>query len=216
MFKLFTGVQICYRPMKKILFGINYYIRTIKDHVWTIWCGIFIGSLGKGSVIRAYCQLEGDSLECIKIGNKCLIDRHCILGARTRLKQDEKYIKPMLIMGNGCNLGQYNHITAVNKIIICDNLLTGRFVLITDNSHGNFSQDELAIHPSERPVVSKGAVVIGNNVWIGEKVSILPGVIIGDGCIVAASSVVTHDIPSYCLAAGNPARIIKKLNNIES
>lgn len=198
--------------MKKILSGIYYYLRAIKDHLWTIWCGIFIGSLGKGSVIRAYCQLEGDSLECIKIGNKCLIDRYCVLGARTRLKQNEKYIKPMLIMGNGCNLGQYNHITAVNKIIIGDNLLTGRFVLITDNSHGNFFQDELTIRPSDRPVVSKGSVVIGDNVWIGDKVSILPGVQIGEGCIIAANSVVTHDIPPFSMAAGNPARVIKHEN----
>lgn len=56
-------------------------------------------------------------------------------------------------------------------------------------------------------------VVIGNNVWIGTRVIILPGVSIGDGAIVAAGSVVTHDVPSKTLVAGNPAKIIKE--NVE-
>ena len=55
------------------------------------------------------------------------------------------------------------------------------------------------------------AVTIGNDVWIGGGVTIVPGVTIGDRVVIGAGSVVTKDIPSDCVAAGNPARIIKKL-----
>lgn len=195
--------------MKKLLWKFIYAYKALNDHLWSFVCRKYIGSLGKRSVIRAYCQLEGDSLDCINIGEDCLIDRYCVLGARSRIVKDGIPVKPKLIIGDGCNVGQYCHITAVNSIVIGNNLLTGRFVLITDNSHGKPEIDELNIHPSERKVVSKGGVVIGNNVWIGDKVSIMPGVHIGDGCIIGANSVVTHDVPPYTLASGTPARVIK-------
>ena len=54
-------------------------------------------------------------------------------------------------------------------------------------------------------------VTIGNNVWICTGAMILPGVTIGDGSVIGAGSVVTKDVPSGCLAAGNPCRVIRKL-----
>lgn len=58
-------------------------------------------------------------------------------------------------------------------------------------------------------------VVIGNNVWIGFDCCILPGVHIGDGSIIGARSVVDADIPAHCIAAGNPARVIRALRETE-
>ena len=63
--------------------------------------------------------------------------------------------------------------------------------------------------PLKRPIVSKGPVRIGDNVWIGDKATILPNVSIGNGAIIAANAVVTKDVPPYSVAAGNPAKIIK-------
>ena len=88
---------------------------------------------------------------------------------------------------------------------------TDELVLITDNAHGFTSLEQLRIAPLARPIIAKGKVIIGNNVWIGDKATVLPGVSIGDGAIIGANSVVTKDVPAFSVVAGNPAKIIKKL-----
>ena len=197
---------------KTMLNKLTYYLRQAIDHLYTWWYKLFIGKVGKGTVIRRHCRLDGDSMDYVTIGKNCAIDSYFCLGARSRLIEDGKKVLPQVTIGNNCTIGQYNHITSVNKIVIGDNLLTGRFVLITDNSHG-VSPEEMLQHPSCRQVVSKGEVVIGNNVWLSDKVSIMPGVHIGDGCIVGANSVVTHDLPTSSVAVGNPARVIRTIIN---
>ena len=57
---------------------------------------------------------------------------------------------------------------------------------------------------------NKGDIVIGNDVWIGQNVTVMPGVHIGDGAIIAANSVVAKDVPAYCVAGGNPCRVIRQ------
>ncbi len=64
--------------------------------------------------------------------------------------------------------------------------------------------------------VNSRPVVIGNNVWIGFDCCILPGVHIGEGSIIGARSVVNEDIPAYCIAAGNPARVVRALRQQEN
>ena len=64
--------------------------------------------------------------------------------------------------------------------------------------------------PSLSDLPFKGDTVVGNDVWIGQNVTILPGIHIGDGAIIAANSVVTKDVPPYHIAGGNPARLIRK------
>lgn len=56
----------------------------------------------------------------------------------------------------------------------------------------------------------KGDTVVGNDVWIGQNVTVMPGVHIGDGAVIAANSVVTRDIPPYAVAGGNPCREIRR------
>lgn len=67
--------------------------------------------------------------------------------------------------------------------------------------------------PKEGELPFKGDTVIGNDVWIGYEATIMPGVSIGNGAIIAAKSVVTRDIPDYCVVGGNPASIIKQRFN---
>lgn len=119
--------------------------------------------------------------------------------------------RPAVVIGNNCHFGIRNHITCINSITIGDNLLTGAYVLISDNSHGAIEKNMLDTAPFDRPLVSKGDIRIGNNVWLGDKVSILANVHIGNNVIIGANSVVTKDIPDNCVAAGIPAKIIKQI-----
>ena len=120
-----------------------------------------------------------------------------------------QHMHPQLTIGDGCSFGAFNHITCTNKIKIGNNVLVGKWVTITDNSHGNTDINSLKTKPSRRPIVSKGPVIIGNNVWIGDKATILAGVTIGNNAVIGANSIVTHDIPDFAIAVGNPAKILK-------
>jgi virginiamycin A acetyltransferase len=68
---------------------------------------------------------------------------------------------------------------------------------------------EEGFDPKTWEAENRGDTVVGNDVWIGMEAIIMPGVTIGDGAIVAAKSVVTHDVPPYAIVAGNPAKVVK-------
>lgn len=165
------------------------------------------GFVGKGSVIARPCTLQGGGLKSVHIGNNTRIQSHSVLECWSIYR--DQVFSPSVKIGDNCKFGEYFHLTSCNRIIIGNGLLTGRFVLITDNSHGGLGADYSDIPPIDRPLESKGEVVLGNNVWIGDKVTILAGVHIGDNVIIGANSVVTKDIPSNSMAAGIPARVLK-------
>lgn len=185
-------------------------IRNWINSLYSLWLSNFIGSVGKNSKIYYPCKLWGGGSKHIIIGIDTTIQGHCILGCWIRYAGEA--FTPSIDIGNNCNIGEYSHISAINKITIGNGLLTGRYVYIGDNSHGGLSMEEANIPPIRRNLQSKGEVVIGNNVWIGDKATILAGVHIGDNVIVGANSVVTKDVPSNCMVAGCPAKILKQLN----
>ena len=144
----------------------------------------------------------------IELGNKVHIFASSILAVhRNSLTSKYGHIK----IGNNVVIGESTHISSANDITIGDNVLMGRRCTITDNSHGSSTASDIKIAPTKRNIVSKGKVSIGKNVWLGDNVIILPGVNIGEGCIVGASSVVTHSAPPKSVLVGNPAQIIKSL-----
>lgn len=117
---------------------------------------------------------------------------------------------PEIIIGNHVSINYDVHIGAINKVIIEDGVLIASKVFITDHGHGKATVNDMEIPPQERILYSKGIVHIKKNAWIGEGVTILPNVTIGENCIVGANAVVTKSFPDNCIIAGNPARIIKK------
>lgn len=157
--------------------------------------------------------------EYISIGNNTEFSDWIFLTANVSYpciidgKETVQNLHPEMIIGNDCHFGAFNHITCTNRIIIGNRLLTGKWVTITDNGHGTTDYDSLHVNPAKRPIYSKGPIIIGNNVWIGDKATILPGVTIGDGAVIGANSVVTKDVPAYSVVAGNPARIIKGIKD---
>lgn len=144
--------------------------------------------IGRNTIINKYVSITAQYVDGITCNEKCIIS-----------------------IGDNCGIGPYSQITGIKKISIGNGVLTGSHIFITDNSHGEFKYEQLIQRPNLRPLVSKGEVIIGNNVWIGAKATILPGVHIGDGAIIGANAVVTHDVPAYSIVVGSPAKIIKQL-----
>jgi len=120
-----------------------------------------------------------------------------------------------LRFGDNVQINDYVHITAMSSVIIGNNVLMASKIYISDCSHGYYdgkSNDSIPdTHPIDREYKT-APVRIEDNVWIGESVSILPGVTVGENSIIGANSVVTKNIPANCIAVGNPARVIKKYN----
>lgn len=125
--------------------------------------------------------------------------------------------KKTLFIGDHCEMGDNVHIVALDNVTVGDNVLMASKVFISDTNHGNYilsierQQDSPDIPPNDRELVTS-PTQIGNNVWIGENAVILAGSSIGDGCIIGANAVVKGKIEKNCIAAGIPARVIKKWN----
>ena len=123
--------------------------------------------------------------------------------------EQEGFPKPKIRIGNHCYLGFHLSILAGADVTIDDWVLMASDILITTESHGMNPESDIAY--MDQPL-TVAPVHIKSGCWIGEKVVIMPGVTIGEKCIVGAGSIVTKDIPDYCIAVGNPAKIIKKYN----
>ena len=143
----------------------------------------------------------------ISIGEYCSFQDYVYLTAWKNYAGN--HFEPNITIGNNGDFGAFNHISCINRIQIGDNCLTGKWVTISDNNHG--TTDFMTLHeaPAKRKLYSKGPIIIGNNVWIGDKATILANVTIGDGAIIAANTVVIKDVPAYSIVAGNPARVVK-------
>lgn len=116
-----------------------------------------------------------------------------------------------LLIGKNCKINDRVHIVAHEKVEIGDNVLMASNIFISDTSHGHYSadSDEMLMPPDDRELWTK-PVSIGDNVWIGEGAAIMPGVFLGNGCIVGTNAVVTHSFPAGCVLVGVPAKKIKQ------
>ena len=149
--------------------------------------------------------------QCIQMGDDFHAGKECCLQSWQNYNGKKTQYNPVLILGNNVSLMSNCQISCMNRIVIGDGCLLGDNVFITDNYHGSNSLSELEVPPISRDLFSKGTVSIGNNVWLGRNVCVMPGVTIGDGVIIGANAVVTHDIPSNSIAAGIPAKVIRNI-----
>jgi lipopolysaccharide O-acetyltransferase len=123
-----------------------------------------------------------------------------------------------LRIGDNVEMNDFVHISALSRVEIGDDVLIASKVYISDVNHGNFGDGvlyEISI-PHRLQQVHGKPIMIEKNVWIGESVCILGGVTIGKNSIIGALSVVTTSIPSYSIAVGSPARVIKQYNHESS
>ena len=113
-----------------------------------------------------------------------------------------EFLVDKLIIGKFCQIA-----CGINFIMNGANHCMNRVTTYPFNIMGNGWEK---VTPQIEDLPFKGDTVIGNDVWIGQNVTVMPGVHVGNGAIIGANSVVARDIPAYHVAVGNPCRIIKK------
>jgi len=183
------------------------YIKKLVNKLYTFWLSSEFRSIGKTSSINRPIRIKGGKY--VSIGKNAGIGQRAVLTAWD-LYKGYSY-NPEIVIGDRTWIGDDVHISAINKILIGNDVLIGKKVTITDNAHGSSNIAAMSIPPTDRPLISKGPVLICDRVWIGDKVTILSGVQIGINVVIGANSVVTKDLPANSIAAGVPAKIIHKL-----
>lgn len=131
-----------------------------------------------------------------------LLLKHC--GKNVNIEKGAQFSTEVSL---GDNSGIGANATISSYVTIGNDVMMGPECLIYTANHTLQRRDipmRLQGHEQARPVV------IGNDVWIGGRVIILPGVHIGDGAVIGAGSVVTKDVPPYAIVGGNPAKVIKE------
>lgn len=114
-------------------------------------------------------------------------------------------------IGDNCRLAHHLQISCAQKVFIKNNVNIAPLVFISDHNH---EYHEISIPIMNQGILIKDndSVIIDEGTWIGTKTTIIGNVHIGKHCVIGANSVVTKDIPDYCVAAGIPAKIIKRYN----
>ena len=192
-----------------LLFPSRFYnlFAKFKIEVYSKYIKTKIRESGVNFLVMAPMMLRGGNN--VTIGDNF----YCYWGVRIETFTEHNGIKfnPKIIIGNNVSFNPHCHIAAINRIEIHDGVMLASRVFITDHFHGDTSFNSLQISPRDRILSTKGAVIIKENVWIGEGVSVMPGVTIGKNVIVGAGSVVTKDIPDNSVVGGVPAKILKQL-----
>lgn len=207
------------RFIGKILFYIyplrlSAWVDVCMQHIYTARISSLFKKFGSCSSIHRKATVIGGKY--ISIGNDVCIMKDAILTAWEINDSEEHFVFPEITFGDGTVIGEQSHITAIHKISIGKNVLSGRCLTITDNGHGDTNFKSMDSTPRQRPLYSKGPVIIEDNVWLGDKVTVLPGVTIGRNSIVGANAVVTKNIPPFSIVGGNPGKIIKTLSSQDS
>lgn len=170
--------------------------------IWRLLNSYKFKALGKRSMI--YNPLKINGHQNIAIGENVTIQYKTWLAAMPLTGNPN----PILIIGDGTSIGHFNHIYATSSIEIGKKVLTADKVYISDNLHG---YENINLPILEQAIKQTNTVIIGDGSWLGENVCVI-GAKIGRNCVIGANSVVTKDIPAYCVAVGSPAKIIKRYN----
>lgn len=165
-----------------------------------LWVKLFLNPIkhhkGKGALIRRRTRMDVLPFNHFSIGNHSTIEDFAtinngvgavIIGDRTRI-------------GLGCVL--IGPVTVGNDVMFAQN------IVVSGLNHG---YQEINMPPSLQPVETK-PITIKDEVWIGANAVLTAGITVGKHAVIAAGSIVTKDVPDYSIAAGNPARILKKYN----
>ena len=150
---------------------------------------------GKGSKIYHSVRMDTPPYRRFSLGQKSVVESYsCINNAVGDV-----------VIGDHTRIGLHN--TIIGPVTIGSHVNLAQGITVTGLNH-NFESTDKRI---DEQGVSTLQVTIGDDIWIGANAAIMPGVTIGNHCVVAAGAVVTKDVPPHSLVAGVPAKIIKQI-----
>lgn len=182
-----------FKLRKKVFLGRNVIILNKSNFVF-----------GKNATIESYTILDGYASEKIILGDNAKIGSYSKILSTSHFSKLGKGLK----MGNNSAIGDYTHFGAPGGIEIGDDVIMGSYISFHSENH-NFQDTSKLIR--EQGVNSKG-IKLGNNIWVGAKVTFIDGCQVGDNSVVAAGAVVNGIYPNNSVIGGVPAKVIKTIS----
>lgn len=139
----------------------------------------------------------------LKIGNNVKIGAYSRIVASTSFNNLGEYIR----IGNNVGIGEFAYLGGGGGLEIGDDCIIGQYLSCHPENHNYRGNSLIRLQG-----VTRQGIKIGNNCWLGAKVTILDGVTIGDNCVVAAGAVVTKSMPPNSVIGGVPAKVLKSKN----
>ena len=171
--------------------------RQARPRLWVrLFLNPFIRKKGKNTTIRRSARMDLFPFNTFKIGANSIIEDNATINNGVG----------NVSIGDNCGIGINNVI--IGPVNIGNYVMLAQNIVISGLNHG---YQDVTMPPRIQKVVTK-EINIEDNVWIGANAVVTAGVTIGKHAVIGAGSVITKDIPSYCVAAGNPARVLKKYN----
>lgn len=211
--RLYWGVMTFTLPAPKLVFKPLLFTYIVLRGAFYFLKRVFVCE----PFFKAYCKRYGRGVRTgvfihwvqgdgnIVLGNKILVDGKCNFIFASRYSQ-----APTLEVGDGTFIGHECGFTVGRKISIGKHCLISSQVWMFDTS-GHPTDPALRLANAPTPEDKVRPIVIEDNVWVGSRSIIFPGVTIGEGSVVSAASLVRDDVPPYTLVAGNPARVVASL-----
>ena len=190
--KLVRGYKYVFffRFFNLVFFGRNVKLESVKK--------IYIGRKTK----------IGDNVKISSIGKKhgVVIGHNCSIGAFSQLVCTSNYamVGKGIIIGDNVGMGEFAYIGGAGGVIIKKNTIIGQYFSCHPQNHNFLDTTKLIRHQGTN---CKG-IFIGENCWIGTKVTILDGVEVGNGCVIGAGSLITKSVPENSIVIGIPGRVI--------
>lgn len=183
---------------RRLLFMMMHPVKT-RPRLWLRCLQFLYMKKGKNSVIYRSVRKDIVPFNGFSLGKSSVIEDYSVINNAVG----------NIVIGDFTRIGMGN--TIIGPVMIGNNVILAQNIVISALNH-NFEDVSMTIN--QQGVVTD-QITIENNVWIGANCSILAGVSIGEHVVVGAGSVVTKDIPPYCVVVGNPARVVKKYDHKE-
>jgi acetyltransferase-like isoleucine patch superfamily enzyme len=171
-----------------------------QPRLWVRWfVNPFLHPRGKGAVVRKYARMDVFPFNAFRLGDHSIVEDFATINNGMG----------DVIIGNRVQVGIGN--VLIGPVTIADNVIIAQNVVMSGLNHG-YQDPEVPIYLQK---CTTGEIYIGADSWIGANAVITAGIKIGEHAVVAGGSVVTKNVPPFCVVAGNPARVIKQYDPVQ-